>query len=107
MTCLPGGKAWPRRRPGAGHTSASHATKGSTPDLARSSPIVPGCSPGWRWHLGGRGQVAGRVVGPGPSAPLVIVMVKEDDAMARGTLSSERAGLAEAGWKRRSVWTTR
>jgi hypothetical protein len=31
-------------------------------------------SSGWRWHLAGVQQVAGRVIGPEPSAPLLIAM---------------------------------
>jgi hypothetical protein len=41
------------------------------PLVARtSSPIVPGFSPGWRWHLGGFRQVAGRSQGQFPRASL-------------------------------------
>jgi len=36
---------------------------------AVSSPL-----PGWRWHLGGGHQVAGRFAGPEPSAPLWILL---------------------------------
>ena len=39
--------------------------------VARLEPYRPR-EPGWHWHLGGVRQVAGRIVGPEPSAPLWI-----------------------------------
>src|SRR5207249_3517180 len=50
---------------------------GEGPRAVRCSVrAVSSPSPGWRWHLGGVHQVAGRFVGPEPSAPLSISLVE-------------------------------
>lgn len=51
----------------------STVVEGASTAVALLSPIVP-VSPGLLWHLSGS-QVAGRFIGPVPSAPLSIVML--------------------------------
>ncbi len=67
---LPGGRAWPHAWPGANKKPLRE--EGSHACLARLEPYRPrlpglALAPWWR-H-----QVAGRFIGPGPSAPLLIV----------------------------------
>src|SRR5581483_9004676 len=49
--------------------------RGLAPLVARLRAISSP-SPGWRWHLGGIHQVAGRFIGPEPSAPLSILLAR-------------------------------
>ena len=50
------------------------------PDCAQLADREPDRSPslGWSWHITGVQQVAGRVIGPEPSAPLLIAMYERD-----------------------------
>src|SRR3972149_5326789 len=78
MVFLPGGRGF-ARRPGGG-TTKPPGGGGPAPPPGGGGPRPGGCwgravsspLPGWHWHLGGVHQVAGRVVGPEPSAPLWI-----------------------------------
>jgi hypothetical protein len=47
--------------------------RGATPYCLPTVGLIVPCS-GWRWHLTGVQQVAGRVIGPVPSAPLLIAI---------------------------------
>jgi hypothetical protein len=97
--------AWPMKfLTGTGHRKTPRDGGAHAQDCS-AEPYRPRVSPGWQWHLGGHRQVAGRVIGPGPSAPLVIVMVGRHIGMSGGSVSSENHERAEI-LRKEAYWTT-